>query len=423
MKKNKIIFKILIVLNVIFIQSATAQNTFFTGDPDEAFAQARELAFNKQRSAAQDTLRLILTKYPTYLDVRSFLASTYAWDGNYKLARKQFKIILKKDNTRKKDWIAAINNEFWAENPYKALDLTEDALGVFNNDSEILLLKALAEEKTKNTKEALATINGVLKNEPNNTNAIKYRDKLKLLLSYNTIGIRSSVNIYNKNERDLMEFYTLNYSRDTRFGSIITKVNIDRRFGDTGIQYELDMYPSLGKGLYAYVSGGFSNTSLFPNWRYGAELYKNLPKSFEASLGFRGLKYSGTTMIYTGSVGWYTGNAYWSFRTYVTPGGAGTSKSGTLSYRKYRADANNYFSVGVGLGFSPEFDPYPINETNVPTFDLKSQKIDFGYFFSTENKKHFVGTRLGVSREEKINDRDNYFLVFFLGLSYDVKFK
>lgn len=423
MKKYPKIFKLLIILNVVFFQNIFSQSTVFKGDPDEAFAQARELAFNKQRAAAQDTLRLILTRYPTYLDVRSFLASTYAWDGSYKLARKEFEIVLKKDKTRKKDWIAAINNEFWAENPYKAMNLSESAQEIFKNDSEILLLKALAEEKTKNKKEALATVNSILKSEPTNADALKYKDKLMLLLSYNTIGFKSSVNIYAKNERDLMEFYTLNYSRDTKYGSIITKVNIDRRFGDTGVQYEIDMYPRIANGLYAYVSGGYSNTSLFPSWRYGAELYKNLPKSFEVSLGFRGLEYTGTTLIYTGSVGWYTGNSYWSFRSYVTPGGAGTSKSGTLSYRKYRADANNYFSVGLGVGFSPEFDPYPINEINIPTFDLKSQKIDLGYFFSTENKKHFWGTGLGVAREEKINDRGNYFLVFYLGLSYDVRFK
>lgn len=94
-----------------------------------------------------------------------------------------------------------------------------------------------------------------------------------------------------------------------------------------------------------------------------------------------------------------------------------------MTYRKYRADADNYFGIGIGIGFSPEYDPYPIDETNVPTFDLKSQKIDFGYYFSTKDKKHYFGSNFGVSHEEKINDRGEYFLVFTLGISYDVRFK
>jgi YaiO family outer membrane protein len=58
---------------------------------------------------------------------------------------------------------------------------------------------------------------------------------------------------------------------------------------------------------------------LFPDLRYGAELYKSLPHSLELSAGFRTLKYSTTTNIYTGSIGWYTGNSYWSLRPYFTP--------------------------------------------------------------------------------------------------------
>src|SRR5690606_18462539 len=106
------------------------------------------------------------------------------------------------------------------------------------------------------------------------------------------------------------------------------------RFGSTGSQLEVDMYPTISQGFYAYLNFGVSNSYLYPEIRYGAELYKSLPKGFEASLGFRSLKYSETTNIYTGSIGWYTGNSYFSFRPYVTPGEPKASMSGTLTYRK-----------------------------------------------------------------------------------------
>ena len=168
---------------------------------------------------------------------------------------------------------------------------------------------------------------------------------------------------------------------------------------------------------------GFSNTDLFPSFRLGGELYKSLPNAFEASLGFRSLKYTEITTIYTGSVGWYTGNSYWSFRTYITPSDAGSSKSGRLNYRKYRSDAENYYSISVGIGFSPEIDPFPLTDNEEAIFDLKSQKIGLGYYFTSSNKRNAWGTTFSLSHEEKSFSRGDYYLIYSLGISYRVKFK
>jgi YaiO family outer membrane protein len=420
-RKKLRFFGILVLINFTVVFS---QQKEFSGDPDVAFEKARNLAFNSQRKAAQDSLRFILTKYPNYLDIRSFLATTYAWDGSYKLARKEFAAILKKDPERKSDWIASIKNELWGEYPYNALDLSNSALKVFKEEPEIMLLKANAQEKTKDPERALETLEEILAKHPTHKEALSDKESLVDRLSNNSIGVTTSVDIFKDNERDIMEYYTVDYSRQTKYGSIIAKVNINRRFETTGVQYEVDMYPKIRKGLYAYTSFGYSNTGLFPEIRYGGELHQSLPKSFEASLGFRALKFSETTIIYTGSVGWYTGNSYWAFRTYMTPGGAGLSKSGTLTYRKYRSDAANYFGVAVGVGFSPEFDPFPVNDVvDVPKFDLKSQKIDFSYNFTSKNKKNIWGTTAGISHEEQINAPGTYFLIYTLGVSYSIKFK
>ena len=163
------------------------------------------------------------------------------------------------------------------------------------------------------------------------------------------IGISYSVDIYDKNDRDPMHYTTVQYSRQTKYGSFNAKLDYSNRFKTDNYLYELDLYPRIKEGMYAYLSAGFSNSPLNPSFRYGAELYTSLPKSFEASLGIRGIKFSSTTIIYTGSIGWYTGNSYWVFRPYVTPGSPGTSMSGNLEYRKYRADADNYFSIAIGL--------------------------------------------------------------------------
>jgi len=183
------------------------------------------------------------------------------------------------------------------------------------------------------------------------------------------------------------------------------------------------LYPKIAKGLYAYLNIGFANTFLFPDLRYGAELYKSLPYSLEASLGFRSLKYSTTTNIYTGSIGWYTGNSYLAFRPYFTPGDNGTSTSGTFTYRKYRSDADNYIGATLGMGFSPEINQFNFSGNENAIVDLKSQKFNVGYYFTSANKKNAWGAQFGVTHQEITFDQGNYFWIYNIALSWDIRFK
>tara|TARA_R110002049_G_scaffold165726_1_gene331626 strand:- start:5642 stop:6904 length:1263 start_codon:yes stop_codon:yes gene_type:complete len=407
---------------LFFVCTLSFSQQVFKGDPDSAFEVARELAFNSQRKQAQDTLRLILTKYPDYHDIRSFLASTYSWDGSYKKAQKEFEYILNKDPKRLDTWEAAIKNELWSEAPFLALEMSKKALKHFSDHPDLLYLKATAEDAANNKEEALLTIEYLLKNHPKHEKSLAYKINLIDELSNNAIGVRSAVDLYSESF-DPMQYYTLKYVRQTKFGSIHSKVNLSHRFASTGAQFEMDMYPRITKGLYAYASFGFSNSFLFPDFRYGAELYKSLPKSFEASLGFRALQYSTTTTIYTGSIGWYTGNNYWSFRTYITPGDPGTSKSGELNYRKYRSNANNYFSVATGIGFSPEIYRFDFDGNENSIINLESQKLNLGYYFTTNENKNSWGVQAGVSHQEISFDPGSYFWIYSLTLSWDLKFR
>jgi hypothetical protein len=75
---------------LFFLQKGIAQELAYQGNPDNSFFVARDLAFEGHHSIARDTLRLILSKYPDYTDVRNLLAKTYSWDGNHNEARKHF---------------------------------------------------------------------------------------------------------------------------------------------------------------------------------------------------------------------------------------------------------------------------------------------------------------------------------------------
>ena len=104
--------------------------------------------------------------------------------------------------------------------------------------------------------------------------------------------------------------------------------------------------------MYMYVNGGVSNGNLFPKYRIGSEIYQKLPKSFEASFGFRHLRFqSSNVTIFTGSIGKYYRNYWFSLRPFIT--------------------------LSFGNGFSPD------NKNRVDgtgdIYQLQSYKAGFGF--------------------------------------------
>ena len=71
-KMIKFIGKIFLLVIFLINTQVYSQQKVFSGDPDTAFEVARKLAFDGNRKQAQDSLLLILTKYPNYHDIRSF---------------------------------------------------------------------------------------------------------------------------------------------------------------------------------------------------------------------------------------------------------------------------------------------------------------------------------------------------------------
>lgn len=418
--------KRIIVLTVVFVffnQLTQSQEVIFKGNPDASFENARQLAFNQQRAKAQDTLRLILTKYPNYHDVRSFLASTYSWDKKYDEARKEFQYILDINPNRKETWIGAINNELWADKPRNALEEVTKALTFFQNDEDLLYLKASALEDSRRVADAYKIVESIVKQNPANQKAVEYKNKLIQKTRYNSIGFSSTINLYSE-IFDPAQEYALKIGRKTSIGSIIGRININNRFDDTGLQFEIDAYPKIADGIYAYLNFGYSNTNLFPDYRHGAEVHFSLPYSMDGSLGYRALHFgNSTTKMYTGSIGLYTGNYYIMFRPYFTPNDAGTSTSGTLTLRKYSSDEDNYLGFSVGLGVSPEIDQLDLITNAFTTIDLKSQSANFSYNFTSKTLKHAFGTKIGITHREKSFSPGDYLWIYSLGVSWELRYR
>lgn len=140
----------------------------------------------------------------------------------------------------------------------------------------------------------------------------------------------------------------------TSRGSIIGRANHARRFAISGVQVEADAYPRLTRYMYGYLNVGYSDASIFPDWRFGGELFANLPHAWEASAGFRQLRFGGPHVtLYTGSLGKYVGNYWVSLRPFVRSKENGASTSASLTARRYFADADHYVGARVGYGSSP----------------------------------------------------------------------
>ncbi|WP_304237046.1 YaiO family outer membrane beta-barrel protein [Jiulongibacter sediminis] len=415
MKKILTFFLILIISGKVTSQELNM-------DPDEAFSIAREMAFDSKRQESKELLTRITNNYPTYGDVRLFLAVLYGWEEQYKLARKEFQILLDQEPQEKEYWVSYIKNEMWAEQYTNVKELSRKALEIFPDDPDFVIFKAKAERDNREVTRAIQTCKKFLSRYPENEKMQEFYSSLREGFVLNQISASYSIDHFS-DIYDPMHYYTVSYNRDTPFGSIIGKMNVNQKFETTGTQFEIDSYPSIADGLYAYVNVGYSQSSIFPGWRYGFQLYKSLPKSFEASAGIRSLKFGDSfTHILTGSLGKYVGNSFFFFTPYLIPSDEGWSKSGNITFRNYGENEDIFWAITAGAGFSPEINRFGINAETLPIINLKSQKLGIANNFKIKSVNHVVGLSLSVSRQESIFDPGQYFFISSAGVSYSFGF-
>ena len=393
-----------------------AQELAYEGDPDVSFFTARNLAFEGNRNIARDTLYRILSKYPDYTDVRSLLASTYSWDGDYDKARSHFNRITSVERKNKEVWVATIKNEIYAENYYLALGLANKAVSYLESDLDIIALQTKALALVKGKEEA--TEKHVVVETPIDTLTEVKGPK-------NGVKISNSFEIFDV-VYDPMIYSSMSYGRETGAGLVIPRINYSNRFQTHGVQYEMDFYPKFSKTFYGYLNYGYSNAPIFPDHRVGAELYANLPKSLEASLGMRFLDFNTTkAQIYTGSIGLYSGNYYFSLRPYLTPQSNGNMTfSANLLVRKYLRDGKNYLGINFGMGYSPELKQLRDEDELLAetVLFIESQRLGMEYQFTAKRSPNIYKASLGVNRQELVFDSGNFTWSIAAGISYEIKF-
>lgn len=384
----------------VFSQSVEVGDTVSS---DKMLVIAREYAYNNRKSEARKVCRQILLRDSTYYDAAVLIGRTYAWDGKYDSARIVLIHVIEQRPGYYDALDALIDVENWSNNYVKAIKYADIGLANHPNDTGFLYKKARTLNNSGNSRNAKIILNQILAKNPSD------KDASGLLLTIRKEKMVNKLTInywtYTFNNDNPWSFASAAIGRKTsNFGTVTLRYNYASRFGGEGHQVEIDAYPAIAKGIYMYFNTGISDKKNFPFSRLSMEPYVKLPSGFEMSFGFRYLNFddsriaafdSNKVVIYTGTIGKYYGNYWFSVRPYFTRGKDRWSKSVNLTVRRYLADADSYLSVILGSGISPDEQQYAFD----PGYYLKSSKIDIDYQQKIANR-FFLNCGTGFAREE-----------------------
>lgn len=396
---------LLIIFNKFCIRSQEISNI----SGDSILNIAKKFAYNGNREESRKILNQIIENDSKNYEAKTLLGRTYSWDKEYKNAKNVFSQILKDKFDYKDAILAMIDVQSWSGNNDSALFYANYGLSFFENDETFLIKKAKFLDKENNTKEAISILKDVLNKNPENVEA---KELLRIInTGKNKITLEHTFEFFEKPYIKRWHISTLQYSRKTPLGTVVGSFNLSDIVWDKetlynsniGKQVEVDFYPKLSKNNYGYLNYGYSNLIMFPKHRAGAEIYQKLPHKFEASLGARFLQFFSSDksikniFIYTGSVGLYYSNFWFSLRPFITPKESGISQSYNLTVRYYLSDGENYFNLLIGTGSSPDENTGSIltanpNYLNSKRVRLGLTKAVFHNFYST--------VQIGYSYEE-----------------------
>lgn len=383
---------------------------------EEAFLNARDLAFDGEYENAQSISSSILETSPYYHDVRILKARIHSWQGFYSEAKTELLAVLEHTPRHKEALTTLIDVELWDNNYSGAVHTAETASRYYSADEELLLKLARAYHMNGQIDEAINVLDQI---NPANPDASDLREILQLE-NQNYAFFASYTYDHFSDVYDSWHSGYFQLSRSTSVGTLITRINAANRFDETGFQPEVDFYPEFGDGWYGYLNIGYSPSDIYPKFRYGGELYVSIPLNLEISAGARHLRYTHNNITFlTGSLTGYFGNWMLTARPYFTPSDLGVSRSYNLFLRRYLADTDNYITLRGGFGFSPEERTF---QTGLDEIFLAESR-----FIGIEAQKSFTDSVLGFiifdfSRQEFLFNPDNFYNRFSIQTRIEYRF-
>lgn len=364
----------------------------------DAVTRARELAVAGQRAESITLLEESLKTSPNG-DARVFLGTVLSWEGRYDDARRELEAVLAGNPTHGDALPALINVELWSDHPARAEELANRALRHRPNDVTMLLARAKALSAQERPTEARDTLDRLLIIDPRDDAALQMRRTVRDTLRVWRIRAGSSYQGFSDGRVGWREA-DVTLSRATPIGSVSITGTRAQRFGREDDQFEVEVYPRIRPGTYAYLAGAYSpDPVLFPDYRYAVDLNQSLGGGFEGSAGFRRLGFGAGVNIYTGALSKYYGAWLFTGRTYVTPKAAGTSRSYHGSFRRYFGESGAFAGLRYGRGGWRE------EVRNIDDFEVLASDVVAAEAAFVVRRRLEIGVRSAYSREDRVERR------------------
>lgn len=323
----------------------------------------RNLARSGQSEKAKKIAQEYLNKNEN-TDIRLLLGLMHSWDKEYDQARTQLQTVLRNKPGYTDASLALANIEIYTENYQRALQVINKALEYDPKDKSLLEKRAAIVQDLNEyglPPGAFNLLGGFGAVTP-------YAMGKKL----HAVFIDQDIT-YVDDLKQIWKITSIGYERYTSLGPIIFRLNKTDRFNALGTQYMVEAYPHLFKGAYMYLGYGYSDTSYLARNYIGFEPFFSLPNAYEFSIGERILQFQDSiTHLYTGSIGKYIGNYWFSFRPYFSNS---ASRSYYLTARRYFSTPDSYISLTIGGGSGPSNfdDPEDISDDLSRTVRLNGQ--------------------------------------------------
>jgi len=379
---------------------------------DSLFSEARRIAFEEEnREQARQLCQHALEAAPDYHDIRVFLGRLYAWDKQYNRAEEALSYVLSNNQKYTDARYALLDVYIWSEQYHEVLRTANEGLKFNPVNEKFLYSRALAQAELKQRDAAVTTLDKLLQINPSHEQGSSLLEQLreegrlyKVSADYRLDRFQNAEAPWaffcTGQDRDPWHLFSVDVSRRMAFGTVIGRINHVQRFGIKGYQFEIDAYPKIRPGTYMYLNLGLSWTDLFPKYRLGGEVFQSLPGAFEASAGFRSMFFENSDVtVYTASVGKYYGSYWLNLRTFVTPKDVSFSRTIILTSRRYFGDADNFLSITVSLGESPDYI-ITFSEVNY----LSARKFTFGGQWRI-TPLTFADWNLGFANEELTSEQ------------------
>lgn len=210
----------------------------------------------------------------------------------------------------------------------------------------------------------------------------------------------------------------ISFQSSLRGVTILNTLNYANTRSEEGVQYTIDAFPQLSKSTFLYLNAGYSASEIFPNYRAGIELFKELPGDFHISAGSRLLKYEGVEEIFFGTVSAEIELDRYSLSARPFFNLSEGSLTSLETEIEYALSENAALDFGIELGDSPD----EINFENPAEEEAESVLDDYDFELGLDVKvsRHFsIQPAIGLERELSGEDEFENKLSFSAGISYD----